>query len=64
MRLLLLFLLLATPSVAQVNPSSKWYWVGIMQGKYAGGVHKIAICIVEGTRCTNVAMGGWLRVVN
>ena len=31
---------------------------------HSGGVHKIAICNVEGTRCTTFTKGGWLRVSN
>ena len=31
---------------------------------HSGGVHKIAICNVEGTRCTTFNKGGWLRVLN
>ena len=31
---------------------------------HSGGVHKIAICNVEGTRCSTLSKSGWLRVVN
>ena len=40
----LIFLLFFTsPAVAQVNPSSQWHMVAIMQGKYTGGAQDVYI---------------------
>ena len=41
--LLIFFLFLSSPALAQVNPSFQWYWVAIMQGKYADGYQDIYI---------------------
>lgn len=41
--LLIFFLFITSPAVAQLNPSSQWYWVAVMQGKYAGGYQDIYI---------------------